>query len=681
MKKWISMLLAVVMLMSGAALAGTDPMEEMTALTLQVKQLLQIPDTYDNFYGDFSNENGKIMWNLSWQGQDRNAWVSCDDKGKIYSYNRYEESWYAGWSSQYEPRLPVNSPDEAQTAACAFLDMVLDENEGYVINERSASSGWEACYFYGTLTRDGILTETGLHVEIRMEDLEITSFSRGDGYARFVQQGAMEPVLDADAAAALLAENYAVELRYVSDGENQARLVYMAVPNGGYLVDAVTGEVIRRDEEYVSYTSGMGDSERQEAAAADTGLTQAEMEGIARMEGVRSEEELDGAIRAMENLGVTQEYTLIRVNYSLEEGRVCAQLQYEAGDEEKTARYIRLDARDMKLVGAWTSHPYQGEIAYEMDADTARALAEPFAEASFPEKEGQYEYWYATAQTEPWAPVTTVYFVRVENGVRFEGNTIAVEVDTQNRIIDGVTVYWDEDMVFPAPENIAGAEEARDAFFAAHLPELVQAQQYLPQEDSWTEILCYRLGERGRLCWLDAETLEPVTEERGDDRIVYEDGEQAGETARVLAEYGIGYGDGSFRGEEKATLRDVLRLLLSAQGASDQELTDELLLQNARSRGFLDGGEYDLDAAVSRCWLAKTLVRVSGYGTAAPLTEIYHVGFADADQLETGDEGYIAIARGMGIAEADSSGCFHPNRDITRAEAVNMLYAFLTRKI
>ena len=59
----------------------------------------------------------------------------------------------------------------------------------------------------------------------------------------------------------------------------------------------------------------------------------------------------------------------------------------------------------------------------------------------------------------------------------------------------------------------------------------------------------------------------------------------------------------------------------------------------------------------------------------AKYNDIYVTPFNDV----TENKGYIALLSAMGVLSGDGNGNFNPNREMTRAESIIMIYNYLTR--
>ena len=130
MKKTVCLLLALVLCLGltlPAAAAAEPADEQMKAVILQVKKTLGISDDYTEFNGDSYVWGEQTWWQLSWWKEDESLSVTCDDQGKVFSYER----WFSDEEYRYSDKLhfPDYTWDDAARAARSFLSKVLDKNE------------------------------------------------------------------------------------------------------------------------------------------------------------------------------------------------------------------------------------------------------------------------------------------------------------------------------------------------------------------------------------------------------------------------------------------------------------------------------------------------------------------------------------------------------------------------
>ena len=90
MKRILSLALVLALLLAlGMPAAAETAEEQLKRVTLQVKTTLDIGDDYTSFNGDSYTYGGRAWWWLYWEKEDESLYVTCDDEGKVYSFDHY----------------------------------------------------------------------------------------------------------------------------------------------------------------------------------------------------------------------------------------------------------------------------------------------------------------------------------------------------------------------------------------------------------------------------------------------------------------------------------------------------------------------------------------------------------------------------------------------------------------
>ena len=84
------------------------------------------------------------------------------------------------------------------------------------------------------------------------------------------------------------------------------------------------------------------------------------------------------------------------------------------------------------------------------------------------------------------------------------------------------------------------------------------------------------------------------------------------------------------------------------------------------------------DEPIAREDAIRYLLKAMGIGEVAEIEGIFVCDFKDADMISKGRIGYCAIAKGYNII-GGSDGMLYPKEKTTRAEALAMIYNYLTR--
>lgn len=725
MKRLLSLTLAAALLAAltlPAAAAEESQDARLARVTSLVKEALALDtDSYETFRGSLS-EDLVPVWDLNWESERRSLFVQALEDGTVVTFTRWEsDSAAAPYYGYSFPSFPESSRDNDRAAAEGFLARVLRKEEAVELKEpedglsrgHSSGSSWS-----GTIALNGLPSPS--HYSIRVQDGQVTDFSRDVPETSGVG-GVPSPEASADAAKARedLAGTLKLRLEYVLAKPGDSRAVLRYVPEAGaheFLADAKSGELLDLTEleqkmnQSAARASGGGNGSiaptaKAEMAADEAGLTRAELEGVAQMEGVLSKEALDKALRAESAYGL-RGYSLTGTSYESEAGkdgetgRVLCTLRYARTDDgERLTRNITVDAKSGDVDNIWSSAPYGREKTLTEEA--AQKKAEAFLKAWRP---GWTLTLYQTdSEIIPWRMENQPYwhftFAQAVNGLPFRGNAVHVGVDGADGSVYSLSYGWDEDVTFDDANGMVSMETALSAWAGTY--DTVLAYRNVPQkltkadpaqaklmeqgmEYYYALRLTYGLGREENYEGVDAKTGAPVREERGNARqpLTYDDlaGSSAKADIEKLAQYGAGYAGGKFRPAKTITQWELVALAYSLRDAA---LEPEAVEKDGREdayyaayrMGLLRPAERDDNAVLSRGNVVRMLLNAAGYGPAARLGGIYTCGYSDKGSIPAEGLGYAAIAEALGMA----SGAYAGSRTATRGEAASMLCRVLER--
>lgn len=679
----------------------------------KVKVTLGIGDEYEEFTGNLWENELSPRWNLEWSKESETLSVEAFENGKVTSYYLYEND--DSYSTRaFPPSFPAITRSQSQKIAQEFLNKVLDDGETVQFSERSAGRlSTDTQYFSGIILINGLETPLSFSISVRAKDGKVVRFYRDCLEGSYIG-GVPSPTPSASSneAGELLKGTLSLRTEYVLE-DGKAVLRFLPEDIDDYYVDVQTGKLVNLTELYSKVDNGeTGESNganfdaAMPEAAADKGaggLTQVELEGISKLEGVLSKEDLDKKVRDISQLGLGK-YTLAAANYSLdkETDEVTARLSYTRRDgDDSWRRTISCDAKTGELKSVWSSSPYDKDRKASVTEDKARATVETFLGEYWGTDYSKTELYDSVPwESENWNAAHAFTYAQKENGFFFPENNFNVSVDIEDGSISGFSRNWTEVSEFESPDGILSDSAALDAWFNHYNlrmgysripvkldPNMSDAAPLLERGYSYfySLKLTYTLAESDGAfaTGVNAKTGEIITENRygEDESIVYSDldGYAGREKLEALADYGIGWRSEKCEPNKELTQLDYVALLVSADGylynAEEDDVDD--LYRRAYNLGILKANDRDDDRVMTRGDVVKMLLDCAGYGEVAQLSGIFSCAYPDAGQIPASLTGYAAIAQGMGIVGVEQE--FAAGQSATRGEAAEMLYNFMDR--
>ncbi len=716
MRKLLCFLLVLTMTAALGAPALADGMDEaMTAVTLSVKETLDISDDYEGFTGSWNDWLGG-RWDLYWSGEGSSINVTADAGGKVLEYWRYDSGTGDAVFYGFDPQFPVLDEAEAEKRAGDWLTRLAGEGETPVIERRYTELD-SGCYRYtGAICLNGV--DSPIDFTLRLDsDGELASYSRGDSYGAYVGEiPSAKAAVDKNTAAKALADTVELELYWVSDGEGSAALRYVPVP-ARHIVDAQSGECVDMEALYADFDGGgsglrmaAADSTAAAESAAGASLTEVELASIAGYADVLDAQALDALLREIKELGLdgfTQRSACY--NQSEEDGAINCELSYvgtmtddqlygfsrasydEAvgyGSDMTIYKTLRVDARTGALLAVYTSYPLWEPNTTEAaaDAEADAAVAEAFLKQAAPDEMKQSERCTLSAYSggTVWAQTEAGYF--------YPENRLSVTVNSASGTIESYERVWDDDVSFGSARIIKEAA-AQKAYIAAleltlgytAWPVAVTAS---PDYASYADY-GYTWVEELRLAWyydgtdsvsgIDAVTGEAVSQTPEGAAYVYDDlaGREDKAAIERLGSAGVGLDGGKFKPDEPLDMRTAAILLLQAAGYSNaDDMDDEALGSLCVRSGMIEDGAWKPEAKISRMAFLKMLLTPSCYGAACELSGVWQTTYEDWAVVAAADRGYAAVAQALGMADGDQ---LRPSAACTRGAAAQMLAAFMQR--
>ena len=701
--------LAASLVLPAAAADESTQDARLAQVTQAVKDTLDLDTSeYSTFYGNCYDQALVSQWSLYWEGSAGTLSIDALEDGTITGYYLSQEE--AG--STGLPSYPSGDPAQARETAQAFLDKVLRPDvESVELGEPDGGEtlGESDCSFSGNLLFYGLPSPLSFFITVDREINQVVRFSRDPAYsAYFGEIPAAAPGVEQDEAAQALksALSLSLKLEYVlpEDGGTQAVLRYVPDSRDEYYVDAQTGALVNLTElEAKLGDMGMGGGSSSEDSAAGTpenSLSQAEQEGIQKLEGVMSKETLDGQLRAVAQYGL-EDYTLSSASYRLieatetQEEQVLCTLRYLLpGTDETASRTVTVDAKTGQVEDLWSYLPWDEDQKPSLTQAEAQTQAEAFLQSFCPDRSAKLALYQG-----PQGEVQSTYFftfARQENGYFFPEHFYGVEVSAEDGSICGLSYSYDDGVTFDSPDGIVSAQAALDAWMDTYtvtlgylqVPETLSAGD--PEAAPYLQLgltafyrlkLGYGLDREGFYLGVDAKTGQPVQWETGGaSGLTYSDlsGHWAQGAVEALARYNVGYDGGTFAPGQAMTQWDMVALLFSVENypldpAAATQQERDMAYAAAYRTGALTRAQRQDDAPLTRSQAVKLLLNAEGLKAAAQLTGIYTCSYTDKAAIPSEDLGYAALAQGIGMVQGTWAG----DRTATRAEGAVMLHKLL----
>lgn len=734
-KKYLSLLLCALLtlgLCTPAFAADESLEEELTRVTLAVKNTISIGGQYTDFIGNVEDMGALRYWSLNWSDEnENNIWVLATDDGKVMQYSANSSGPIRPlMNGLFDPSFSKISTEAAAKAAEKFLGSVLTKGESAELTDTDKMAvplGGSDYTVTAQILLNGIPSPNIARLQVSSETGEVVYFNRDDRYVAYVNDvPSAVPAVSVAVAAETLAGTVNLELQYVlpEDGDGStAVLRYVPASGGNYYVDAQSGKLVDLSKIWDDLRSNsINDEAKSNSMAADgersagSGLSDAELATIQKLQGVLSQNALDTAARKVTQLGLGR-YTLSSASYSMNQdtGDVTCTMnytrklslselkdvtseQYKNGNYQQT-KTLTLDAKTGDLLQGWSYRPwYMKDV--KANLTKLQSTANSFLSFRYP----GYADKVAIMDDNGNGEGTDFRYDRKENGYFYHNNYVQITIDPSDGSVASFYDSWDDDLKFQSSDAIVSADAAKDAYCGAYSARLgyiaypISVNVNLPIWKTYADccgyvayqyVLGYTYETDGSAALgIDAKTGKPVAVQEQKKQVAYTDiaGSFAQKQIEALAAAGIGFGNSSeFKPNAALTQKDMLVLLLNSCGyrfdtaelESEEEL--EALYSAAWSEGFLVRGNRNPDHVVTRLEMVKAVIDASPYGQAAKLKGIFLTSFTDADQIPAESLGYAAIAQGLGIIRGNERGQFCPTTAVTRQVAAVILYHYMNR--
>lgn len=678
MKKFISALLSCTMLISAAPVFAENNTEETEKILVSVKERIGDTEKYKEFSSNsYSSKTGTIYnfnWNTSSDEEYSSLDVSCNSEGVITSYNIYDSSYETDGS-----KLSINRAKRADALKKAKEELNKlnpDVAGNLVISDTSIYESFRSDNYHFRIQRyeNGIpvLSDTGritLDTNCNLKSFNI-SYTTGFSFEN------SENTISKEDAISSYNEKIGTDLCYMMSHENSdeptIKLVYSPKNDNRY-INAVTGEATEITPDYDIFLSNKENMAADSALSQDSGgsssyresMSEAELKNITELEGLLSKEDADNIAKSCKYFGIGSSAKINSSSLYYDEllKTYIYRFSYRDG-EDNTGVNINAKNGDILYFYRW------GDIPSDTKPDTEKIskLSDEIINDLAKDKAKEYKKNEENSDASYYT-----YYTRYVNDIPFNANSVNLRFDHEYNLTMYSISYYD--MTFPAPENILSGEDAFKALSDIGDYKIF----YIADYDNKKYIPVYNLAES---ITIDAFTGKSIYEyeENTESGGKYTDieGHYAEDKIKALAEYGIFLDGAELRPDEPITQKDYVALLSIVFYYNDIScLRSSYSAENlyrTLPNNFL---EKDINPAshLTRCDAAKLMVKAMGAEEYAKLSQIYAPLYNDVYE----NIGYINILTGFGVLSGDGSGNFNPNNEITRAQALIMIYNYLSR--
>lgn len=600
------------------------------------------------------------------------------------------ESFYYEPANKEEAMYPAKySETEAQTIAYDFLKK-LPNTAGYKLQEddfdyyfnssRPLSEPIRYSFVYAP-THDNIpIANYRISIDV-LANGEIASFNR---YSDSISQATFDRVdqkKNESDVLAQLRENLSVELRYVIDydfetGKQFAKLVY--VPSSGLNgVHALSGQWQSANgfTSQVPFTKKVEKLSAQPLGPRKNGITIAEAEELAKAM-IKTDSNNNAKLEISmvderENENGETIYS-IHYSYSYKNSSVGTSLEIKKATGEVihyndiSEEYSTSDKEGVKISSEAALTKAIGYLK-EYAPSYLHEYSKPIDEVEINEYNDDYNFT----------------FPRIVNGIPVSGDGLMVAIGPDGSLR---SLYISSQAIknWPSPNKTFSNEQAKESYSKALNVQLQYVKQNSKDKKHFN-LVYTPIFDDSQFNQIDATTgewLKPVDESK--EKFVISHPTAANELNYLLKQNILDVKDlANFNADQAVTKGEALKILLKSvsygyfgNGDGEKQSFNNIdknhplygVVEQAVRMGILQpANQFDVDATLTRQELAIWSVIVLQLDNVAKYKDIYKLNFADAASIDPAYTGYIAIASGMGLIDAQQNN-FNATKSVSYAD-------------
>lgn len=677
MKKIIAMFLTAVLVTVMQVGVFAENTLEMQKVLETVKERIGQTDIYQNFESSMNVNENNTVYSFYWNaGGETNKYlsVSATASGIITDY------YYDNGSHHItdKPSLKRMELEEAKENAEKLIRKLNPQiADKCILTERNTVLSLysdEISFSIQRYENDVPVKGNDGFVRISGDGTYITNYYMN--YDENLLFPNKDNAITKEDAQKIYGEKIGLKLIYTADYDYSTKtrtlkLVYVPETYGKF-VNALTGELCEyvNDENYrygVMEDASADKLQMTNAAMGSAGLSEAERTEISQLEGLKTKEELTEIVKSNKYINVSDEMEL--TNYwtskSVYDEEYTATLTFQKNTKDDY-KYVNavLDMKTGEIKSFNKDYIVDTKGKDEIKEEKLSEIKEKAVKELAGEKLSEYK--------------KEGNYIRYINGVPYENDYIRITADKVTGEITNYRIsYTNAD--FPKPSGVISKTEATEKLFSQVSYKLWYSKMEIGKNDT---SLIYILDEN-ESHEIDAFSGGLISYvEHSEEFKGYTDisGHYAENIINTLAKFGIRFDTHEFKPNEPILQKDYISLLVSVfKNRGSVTLKEAALYEDeyriANNTGILFSQEKNSHEAVTRESAAKYMIRAMGAEEYANIPDIYVTPFSDVVQYK----GHIAILSGMGIVKGSGNGLFNPQKTLTRADAIIMIYNYLNR--
>lgn len=646
----------------------------------RIKTLFEIGEDYEDFdKHEYDSYEGMKIISLYWRGGNGHINVAIDEEGNITSYSKGE------YSSDRQPNIykfPRITREEGVESAKNLIKKLypnlvdkislMDEEDVYTAYPREDLSGYR--YNFLMEVNDMTFNENTIYINVDNQNGEVISLNIN--WEEDLVFPDTKGIISKYEAKGIYKDNINLGLAYrVKESDTKAYLGYN-IKDTDKTVDAKTKDILSTSYKSMYPIYGYRSEQNME------GLSNEEANKLINSKKIISRPEASRKILESFSLGENYEIQSHKLKGNKEKDSYIWEVMVmkQVGNSGSGVS-SRIDARTGEILdfsdpGGWDEDVKESKHSKEDLFNKAKEIVK----ANSPEKYKEVEYVEDQNEDVFYSRnnVSNFLFIRKVNDVRVGNDGFRVTLSNVTGDVSSYTHGWSS-IEFESPDNLIQEDEAKEILLEDR--ELDLGYQTLKGENEKKDVkLVYDFKDKYLV--VDAKTGEVIDgikeslEKEGIKEYKDIENSYAKEQIQKLQKHITLFEGEDFKAKQEITQKEFFQLLAQTRDVYSYQDVDYLYERLIRE-DILKQEEKDLDARVTREEAIKYVVRAFGQEPLDNVGDIYKLDYEDAGAISDNLKGHIAIAKGLGLI--GKQGNFRPKDNLTREEAVVIIYNILNR--